>query len=92
MSETQSKIVTNQKPRFSKPNKQRVSTKRQKQQKMLDPQLFVKDAAPIKERSFLATRKIIDLPVNEKIIANLLKKKYEILTEIQDKTIDFILD
>ncbi|MDD4747451.1 MAG: DEAD/DEAH box helicase [Salinivirgaceae bacterium] len=92
MSETQSKIVKNQKPRFSKPNKQRVSTKRQKQQKMLDPQLFVKDAAPIKERSFLATRKIIDLPVNEKIIANLLKKKYEILTEIQDKTIDFILD
>ena len=91
MSETQSKIVTNQKSRFSNPNKRRVSPKPQKQQKTLDPGLFVKNAAPVQERNFLATRKIIDLPVDNKIIANLLKKGYELPTEIQDRTIDFIL-
>lgn len=94
MSNTQSVIVKNQKNTFSKPNKRRVSSQQKKQQKTLDPALFVKSATIKTEKSnrYIPTRRISNLPVDRKIISNLLNKGYEIPTEIQDRTIDYILD
>ncbi|MBN1417051.1 MAG: DEAD/DEAH box helicase [Bacteroidales bacterium] len=59
--------------------------------KPLNADLFVKKAQPVKETQYQSLRRIIDLPVNESIISNLLRKGYVAPTEIQDKSIEPIL-
>jgi ATP-dependent RNA helicase RhlE len=58
----------------------------------MNPELFVRKAQPLEETQFLAERLIKDLPVQESIISNLLRKGYISPTEIQDKTIEPILE
>lgn len=60
--------------------------------KTMNPELFVRKAQPLEETQFLAERLIKDLPVQESIISNLLRKGYISPTEIQDKTIEPILE
>lgn len=60
--------------------------------KPLHSELFVKKAQPVKETNYRSYRAIKDLPVNESIISNLLRKGYISPTEIQDKSIEPILD
>jgi ATP-dependent RNA helicase RhlE len=64
-------------------NKQPVST--------LDPKLFVKKAVPLNEARYESSRTILDLPVDRRIIANLLAKGYSKPTEIQDRTLEALL-
>jgi ATP-dependent RNA helicase RhlE len=64
-------------------NKQPVST--------LDPKLFVKKAVPLNEARYESSRTILDLPVDRRIIANLLAKGYNKPTEIQDRTLEALL-
>jgi ATP-dependent RNA helicase RhlE len=60
--------------------------------KLLDSKLFVKKAQPVEETQYVSSRFIKDLPVNHSIIANLLKKGYNTPTEIQDRSIEAILN
>lgn len=70
----------------------RGKSNRNKKEKALDPNLFIKKAVPLEEKKYLPARSIQELPVAPQIIANLLKKGYEYPTEIQDKAIDSILE
>src|SRR3989304_9164110 len=58
----------------------------------LDSDLFVKKALPVKETQYKSPRVINDLPVNQSIISNLLRKGYISPTEIQDRAIEPILN
>ncbi len=58
----------------------------------INPKLFVKKATATEETKYVAMRKISSLPVHKSIISNLLSKGYESPTEIQDKTLEAILD
>ncbi|MEQ8302890.1 MAG: DEAD/DEAH box helicase [Cyclobacteriaceae bacterium] len=57
----------------------------------IDPRLFVKKAIPTETVKYVPTRQIVDLPVDKRIIENLLRKGYTHPTEIQDKTIETVL-
>ena len=57
----------------------------------LDPGLFIKKAVHTQEETYTPSRRIIDLPVDKRLIANLTKKGYSLPTEIQDKTLEAIL-
>ncbi|HCW08565.1 MAG TPA: ATP-dependent helicase [Cytophagales bacterium] len=57
----------------------------------LDPNLFVKKAAPINELKYVSARTINDLPIDNRMKSNLVAKGYERPTEIQDRTIEAIL-
>jgi ATP-dependent RNA helicase RhlE len=78
----------NQQRRNSQPNRGRgqqlIST--------LDPRLFVKKAVPLNESRYESSRKIVDLPVDARIKNNLTSKGYLQPTEIQDRTIEAILE
>lgn len=58
----------------------------------LNPDLLVRKAVAIHEEKYVATRKIVDLPVRAELIERLTHKGYETPTEIQDKSIDTLLD
>jgi len=58
----------------------------------INPSTFVKKATASLETQYVATRKISCLPVHSSIISNLVSKGYESPTEIQDKTLEAILD
>ena len=60
--------------------------------KQLDASLFVKKAQPVEDSQYIASRTIQDLPVDKAIISNLLKKGYSSPMEIQDKSIEAILN
>lgn len=87
---------------FKHPNS-RPSTPRQvagggnrgkkKQPPELDAALFQKKALTAQEaKPYSPTRKISELPVHEILRDNLLKKGYEYPTEIQDKSLEAMLD
>src|SRR5688500_15957014 len=68
---------------------------KKKQPAELDAALFQKKAVSGKEKEasvYVASRKISELPINETLRDNLLKKGYEYPTEIQDKSLDAMLD
>ncbi len=90
MNNPQSTIVKNQKTKSNFKRKPQAQPK--KQQKMLDPGLFVKSAIATEEKAFNPSRTISQLPVHQSIINNLLQKGYKLPTEIQDNTIDAILE
>ncbi len=58
----------------------------------ISPSTFVKKATASLETQYVATRKINCLPVHSSIISTLVSKGYESPTEIQDKTLEAILD
>jgi ATP-dependent RNA helicase RhlE len=72
----------------------RNSTNRnQNNKKQLNPEVFVrKAAAPEETTPWQADRPISELPVHPSIIANLQRKGYTSPTEIQDKSIDAVLN
>src|SRR5262245_36171821 len=84
-----------------KHNSQRPNTPRQshpqgkkkKQAPELDTALFQKRAvAPKEAKAYTPSRKISELPIDQMLRDNLLKKGYEYPTEIQDKSLDAMLD
>src|SRR5260221_14464280 len=78
----------NRRRRTNEPNRGRgqppVST--------LDPRLVVKKAVPLTEARYESNRSINDLPVDARIKTNLTAKGYSKPTEIQDKTLESILN
>jgi ATP-dependent RNA helicase RhlE len=70
----------------------RVAVNKKNITKDIDINQFVKTAKTPEEYSYTATRTIKDLPVHESIISNLLKKGFESPTEIQDKSLEAILE
>ncbi len=73
-------------------NFRRTQSKSNQKESTLDPRNFIKKALPKEEKRYVSERKISDLPVHESIIQNLLKKGYNTPTEIQDKTIEALLE
>jgi ATP-dependent RNA helicase RhlE len=59
---------------------------------MMNPNSFIRKATASQDDSYIASRDINNLPVHRNIITNLLKKGYQTPTEIQDKTLEAILD
>lgn len=60
--------------------------------KGLTPDSFIRKADPAEATAYMAERLIQELPVHDSIISNLRKKGYEKPTEIQDKTLEAILE
>ncbi len=60
--------------------------------KGLTPDSFIRKADPAEATAYMADRLIQELPVHDSIISNLRKKGYEKPTEIQDKTLEAILE
>ncbi len=58
----------------------------------INPMVFVRKATANNENSYIASRNIKNLPVHRSIITNLLNKGYQNPTEIQDKTLEAILE
>ncbi|MCB0493048.1 MAG: DEAD/DEAH box helicase [Cyclobacteriaceae bacterium] len=58
----------------------------------IDPRLFVKKATPLADATFHPSFKIQDLAVDARIKANLLSKGYIFLTEIQEHSIQPVLE
>lgn len=79
-------------PRPSGRSGKPTSPKKKKQAAELDPSLFVKKAAKKEDVVYTPSRKIADLPVHPDLVANLIKKGFEYPTEIQDKSIDALID
>jgi ATP-dependent RNA helicase RhlE len=65
---------------------QRKTSKSKSVAKLIDPRKFVKKAIANEQVKYVPTMKIVELPVNQEIIDNLVKKGFELPTEIQDKT------
>lgn len=63
-----------------------------KKESTLDNRVFVKKAMTLEENKYETTLMIKDLPVNVKIKDNLLSKGYVHPTEIQEKTLNAILN
>jgi len=60
--------------------------------KGLAPESFIRKAVPAAVTAYRAERLIQELPVHGSIISNLRKKGYEKPTEIQDRTLEAILE
>lgn len=73
------------------PARNKFSNNKKGNTKSLNPNLFIKKAEMQEEKKYKSSQLIQDLPVNQRIIANLLKKGYKTPTEIQDKTIEALL-
>jgi len=73
------------------PARNKVSNNKNGNTKSINPNLFIKKAEMQEEKKYKSSQLIQDLPVNQRIIANLLKKGYKTPTEIQDKTIEALL-
>ena len=74
------------------PSRSRFSDNKKNNTKALNPNLFIKKAEMQDEKKYKSSILIQELPVDQRIIANLLKKGYITPTEIQDKTIEALLD
>ena len=58
----------------------------------LDPNLLVKQATEIESKPYVSERLIRDLPVHPRLVECLLRKGFERPTEIQDRTIEALLE
>jgi ATP-dependent RNA helicase RhlE len=90
------KLLTNSKrtgtSRFNNSNNSNTRNKRKSLPADMDVSQFVKTAIPQDEVAAISTRSIEELQVDSSIIKNLQFKGYKMLTEIQDKSIDAILN
>ncbi|MBS1489140.1 MAG: DEAD/DEAH box helicase [Bacteroidetes bacterium] len=77
---------------YQRRNRQPNPRKRPQAVSLLDPNLFIKKATPLTEVRYEASRTIQDLPIDVNIKANLIAKGYLRPTEIQDKTIEALLN
>lgn len=77
---------------FSPSNRSQSNQLPSREVSTINPDLFVKRAILPEDRVYTPSRKISELPVLEKIKNNLLAKGYTNPTEIQDKTIDAIVE
>jgi ATP-dependent RNA helicase RhlE len=85
--------VNFRKPKQNRRNSstQNRSANKRKNGRPLDVSLLQNKAHSGRELQFLSERAIVDLPVDQSIITNLLKKGYSSPTEIQDRAIEPIL-
>jgi len=74
----------NKKAQHRRGNAQKAST--------LDPALLVKKAQKVEETIYKAQRSIEDLPLKEALKSRLLRKGFVRPTEIQDKTLELLLE
>lgn len=58
----------------------------------LDPNLLVKQATEIESKPYVSERFIKDLPVHPRLVECLLRKGFERPTEIQDRTLEALLE
>jgi ATP-dependent RNA helicase RhlE len=58
----------------------------------ISPSAFIRKATALPDDGYIASRDISGLPVHRHIISNLLKKGYQTPTEIQDRTLEAILE
>ncbi len=58
----------------------------------LDPALFIQKAVPVEETVYHPERTIEQLPLSHRLISRLTKKGFKKPTEIQDKTLEALLD
>jgi ATP-dependent RNA helicase RhlE len=83
-----------EKKNFNQQNTVRTRTpnRKNKNARSLSPGQFISNASSAHAETYASDRLIDDLPVDLAIIRNLQKKGYEKPTEIQDKTIEAILN
>lgn len=81
---------SNGKPGFKKDR--RAQPKKAKQVSNLDPNLLSRKAVQTEVKDFRAERKIDDLPINNKLKALLTAKGFERPSEIQDRTLESLLE
>lgn len=72
--------------------RQQAPGKRKKQPAELDSKYFVKKAVPVEVVKYQASRKISELPVHKELVDNLVKKGFEYPTEVQDKSLEALLE
>ncbi len=77
--------------RFRNRGSRKFASKRGRKVSRLDESVFIKKAVPFEETIYEASCLIKDLPINEQLKENLIKKGYNSPTEIQDKTINDLL-
>lgn len=78
--------------KFGQGNRRFSSRGKGRKVSVLDPSVFIKKAIPFEQTIYKASRLIKDLPINDVLKRNLIKKGYETPTEIQDKTLDALLE
>ena len=66
--------------------------KRSRKNSFLDPDLLVKEARDFKENGYVASRSFDQMPINNHLRATLNKKGYLFPTEIQDKTMEKLIE
>ena len=81
---------SNGKPGFKKDR--RARPKKAKQVSNLDPNLLSRKAVQTEVKDFRAERTIDDLPINNKLKVLLTAKGFERPSEIQDKTLESLLE
>lgn len=74
-------------------NRNRNNARPSKKISTLDPSLLVKEAEKgVEEKVFRSKRLISELPINDKLKQALSDKGYKLPTEIQDRTLETLLD
>lgn len=76
---------------FTAPSKRRNSNNRKKPLKTIDPSLLVKKAQPVANTEYISERKIHQLPIHIALKEILQRKGFDSPTEIQDKTIEQLI-
>ena len=69
-----------------------VRNKKSKESSILNPDLLVKEANDLKENNYIASRSFNQMPINNHLKAALNKKGYVYPTEIQDKTLEKLIE
>lgn len=65
--------------------------KKKKEAPGIDPSLLIKKAAPKEETIYAPTRTFEQMPLDNRLKANIRKKGFKHPTEIQDKTLEYLL-
>jgi ATP-dependent RNA helicase RhlE len=66
--------------------------KKSNNRSLLDPDLLIKEARDLKENNYIASRSFNQMPINDHLKAALDNKGYVYPTEIQDKTIEKLIE
>lgn len=76
---------------YNKQGRPSRQTKSNQAESNIDTKLFTKKAVPQTVRQYISQRTIAELPIDQRIIKNLVTKGYSKPTEIQDKTLEALL-
>ncbi|MCH2200198.1 MAG: DEAD/DEAH box helicase [Flavobacteriales bacterium] len=66
--------------------------KRGRRKSDIDPSLLVKKAKPVEIKEYVPERKISEMPISKVLKSSLATKGFEVPTEIQDRTLEFLLE